>query len=82
MATVTRFPIHQLPTDELEIQLWELVMAGERGSDAFVRIDAEIRRRNSSQYALRLATVESSTLAPKPKIPPMSFTTKLVTRLN
>ena len=60
MATVTRLPIDRVPKDELMVQLWELVMAGERGSDAFMRIDAQIRRENSPQCALRLVTAVPS----------------------
>ena len=49
MATTTRLRIDLLSDDELAIQLWQLAMAGDRGSDAFTRIDAEVNRRKSSQ---------------------------------
>jgi hypothetical protein len=82
MATVSRFPIDHLPDEELAIQLWELDMAGECGSDAFMRIDAEICRRNSPQYALRLQTVTPSAPAPRLPVSPMPFTTAPLTRVN
>ncbi len=56
-----------MPDHELAIQLWELAMAGDRDTDAFMRIDAEIHRRKSSQYALRLETITPS--APKARMP-------------
>ncbi|KFL37763.1 hypothetical protein N788_00915 [Arenimonas donghaensis DSM 18148 = HO3-R19] len=34
--------------DELAIQLWELVMAGEIGSAEYRRLDAEINRRRGN----------------------------------
>ena len=59
MATITPFPIDLVPDDELAVQLWELAMAGERGSDAFMRIDAQIRRRSFPQGARRLGTARN-----------------------
>jgi hypothetical protein len=82
MATITRIRIDHVPDDELAIQLWELTMAGDRGSDAFMRIDAEIHRRKSSQCALRLETITPS--APKSRMPVFlaSLTTRPVPRIN
>ena len=82
MATITRIRIDQLPDDELTTQLWELAMAGDRGSDAFMRIDAEIHRRKSSRCELRLETIVPST--PKSDMPVFlaSLKTKAVTRIN
>ena len=87
MATNTRLRIDHLPDDELATQLWELVMAGKRGSDAFMRIDAEIHRRMSSRCALRLETIVPSTIAPstpKSHLPVFlaSFTTRPAPRIN
>ena len=82
MTTITRIRIDHLPDDELATQLWELGMAGERGSDAFMRIDAEIHRRKSLQCALRLEMVTPS--APKARMPVFmaSLKTKAVSRIN
>ena len=81
MATTTRIRIDQLPDHELA-QLWELAMAGDRDSDAFMRIDAEIHRRKSSQCALRLEMVTPS--APKSSMPVFlaSFATKKVPSIH
>lgn len=57
MGTVTELPLNRVSNEELAIQLWELTMAGQRDSDAFRKIDAEMRGRNSHQRELRLATV-------------------------
>ncbi|MDY0022426.1 hypothetical protein [Arenimonas caeni] len=45
MGIVIPFPRKQVIDDELAVQLWELVMAGEIGTPEFRRLDAEIRRR-------------------------------------
>jgi hypothetical protein len=83
MPTIAHIRIDHLPDEELAIQLWELAMAGDRGSDAFMRIDAEIHRRKSPGCAMRLETVTPS--APK-SCPPgvlMSFPTRqLPPRIN
>jgi hypothetical protein len=65
MGTVTELPLNRVSNEELAIQLWELTMAGERDSDAFRRIDAEMRGRNSHQRELRLATVTPHASNPK-----------------
>ena len=87
MATFSRFPIDHLPDEELAIQLWELTMAGERGSDSFLRIEAEIRRRSSSQCGLQLEPVTPSAPASRALNPAMPFSIlqfpyKIPTRLN
>jgi hypothetical protein len=82
MATITRIRIDHLPDDELATQLWKLVMAGERGSDEFMRIDAEIHRRMSLRCALRLETVTPSTPKSQPPVFPTSFATRQVTRIH
>jgi hypothetical protein len=46
MATIIPFPQDDVADDELAIQLWELTMAGERSSDAFMRIDSQLHRRS------------------------------------
>jgi hypothetical protein len=48
MGTVIAFPRKQVMDDELAIQLWELVMAGEIGSAEYCRLDAEISRRRTT----------------------------------
>ena len=81
MATISHIRIDHLPDDELATQLWELAMAGERGSDAFMRIDAEIHRRKSSRCALRLETIVPSSIAPStPKSRMPVFLASLTTR--
>lgn len=56
MGIVIPFPSKQVLDDELAIQLWELVMAGEIGSAEYRRLDAEInRRRGAGSPALRTA---------------------------
>lgn len=47
MGTVIPFPTRQVIDDELAVQLWELVMAGEIGSPEYRRLDAEIKRRRA-----------------------------------
>ncbi|GAB2501530.1 hypothetical protein [Arenimonas alkanexedens] len=47
MGIVIPFPTKQVMDDELAIQLWELVMAGEIGSQEYRRLDAEISRRKA-----------------------------------
>jgi hypothetical protein len=82
MANISRIQIDHLPDDELATQLWELAMAGDRDSDAFMRIDAEIHRRKSSRCELRLETIVPST--PKARMPVFlaSLKTKAVPRIN
>ena len=47
MGIVIPFPTKQVMDDELAIQLWELVMAGEIGTPEYRRLDAEISRRKA-----------------------------------
>lgn len=47
MGIVIPFPTQQVMDDELAIQLWELVMAGEIGTAEYRRLDAEISRRKA-----------------------------------
>jgi hypothetical protein len=54
-ARITLLPIDRVPDDELAVEHWGLTLAGERGSDAFMQIDAQIRLRRLPQRALRLA---------------------------
>ena len=49
MGIVIPFPRKQVLDDELAVQLWELVMAGEIGTPEYRRLDAEIRRRRESR---------------------------------
>lgn len=49
MGIVIPFPRKQVLDDELAIQLWELVMAGEIGTPEYRRIDAEMRRRREAR---------------------------------
>ena len=49
MGIVIPFPAKQVLDDELAIQLWELVMAGEIGSAEYRRLDAEINRRRAAR---------------------------------
>ena len=47
MGIVIPFPTKQVMDDELAIQLWELVMAGQIGTPEYRRLDAEINRRKA-----------------------------------
>lgn len=47
MGIVIAFPTKQVMDDELAIQLWELVMAGQIGTPEYRRLDAEISRRKA-----------------------------------
>lgn len=49
MGIVIPFPRKQVLDDELAVQLWELVMAGEIGTPEYRRLDAEIRRRREQR---------------------------------
>jgi hypothetical protein len=49
MGIVIPFPRKQVLDDELAIQLWELVMAGDIGTPEYRRLDAEIRRRREAR---------------------------------
>ncbi|MCM2356433.1 MAG: hypothetical protein NDI68_07045 [Arenimonas sp.] len=49
MGIVIPFPTKQVLDDELAIQLWELVMAGDIGSPEYRRLDAEINRRRTQR---------------------------------
>lgn len=53
MGIVIPFPTKQVMDDELAIQLWELVMAGEIGSTEYRRLDAEINRRKAMSAPCR-----------------------------
>lgn len=53
MGIVIPFPTQQVMDDELAIQLWELVMAGEIGTPEYRRLDAEISRRRALATAPR-----------------------------
>lgn len=56
MGIVIPFPTKQVLDDELAIQLWELVMAGQIGSAEYRRLDAEISRRRANRVpATRVA---------------------------
>ena len=49
MGIVIPFPPKPVLDDELAIQLWELVMAGEIGTPEYRRLDAEISRRRAQR---------------------------------
>lgn len=49
MGIVIPFPRKQVLDDELAVQLWELVMAGEIGTPEYRRLDAEIKRRRGQR---------------------------------
>ncbi|KFN51639.1 hypothetical protein N790_04240 [Arenimonas malthae CC-JY-1] len=49
MGIVIPFPAKQVLDDELAIQLWELVMAGDIGTPEYRRLDAEINRRRAQR---------------------------------
>lgn len=55
MGTVIPFPTRQVIDDELAVQLWELVMAGEIGSPEYRRLDAEIKRRRAEPASRAVA---------------------------
>jgi len=59
MGIVISFPTKQVMDDELAIQLWELVMAGEIGSPEYRRLNAEITRRRSLASAPQRQTADS-----------------------
>jgi hypothetical protein len=82
MATTTRIRIDQLSDDELATQLWDLAMAGDRGSHEYMCIDAEIHRRKSPRCALRLETVTPSTPKSDPPVFLMSLSTKPAPRIH
>lgn len=47
MGIVIPFPKRQVLDEELSVQLWELVMAGELDSPEYARLSAEIERRKA-----------------------------------
>ncbi|HLS83786.1 MAG TPA: hypothetical protein VK016_03895 [Arenimonas sp.] len=47
MGKVIPFPTRKVMDEELAIQLWELVMAGQIGTPEYRRLDAEIARRRA-----------------------------------
>ncbi len=53
MGIVIPFPAKQVMNDELAIQLWELVMAGQIGTAEYRRLDAEISRRKAQSAPQR-----------------------------
>ena len=55
MGIVIPFPTKQVMDDELAVQLWELVMAGDIGTPEYRRLDAEINRRKAMQAPRREA---------------------------
>ena len=59
MGIVIPFPTKQVMDDELAIQLWELVMAGEIGTPEYRRLDAEINRRRAMVAPRREASGRS-----------------------
>lgn len=59
MGIVIPFPTKQVMDDDLAIQLWELVMAGEIGSAEYRRLDAEINRRKAMSSAPRREPVRA-----------------------
>lgn len=56
MGIVIPFPTRQVMDDELAIQLWELVMAGQIGTPEYRRLDAEISRRKAMAEPRREAS--------------------------
>ncbi len=56
MGIVIPFPSKQVMDDELAVQLWELVMAGEIGTPEYRRLDAEINRRKAMSSPRREAS--------------------------
>lgn len=56
MGIVIPFPTKQVMDDELAVQLWELVMAGEIGTPEYRRLDAEINRRKAMAMPRREAS--------------------------
>lgn len=56
MGIVIPFPSRQVMDDELAVQLWELVMAGQIGTPEYRRLDAEIIRRKEMNAPRREAT--------------------------
>lgn len=56
MGIVIPFPTKQVMDDELAVQLWELVMAGQIGTAEYRRLDAEISRRKAQSTPQRLAS--------------------------
>ncbi len=59
MGIVIPFPTRQVLDDELAIQLWELVMAGEIGSTEYRRLDAEINRRRAARNPAASVAVQA-----------------------
>ncbi|MBP6596822.1 MAG: hypothetical protein KA196_04850 [Arenimonas sp.] len=56
MGIVIPFPTKQVMDDELAVQLWELVMAGQIGTAEYRRLDAEISRRKAQSVPQRAAS--------------------------
>lgn len=51
MYNVTEFPVDRLSDRELHIREWEVVMAGGYGSHEHKRLQSEMWRRTSNDYA-------------------------------
>jgi hypothetical protein len=51
MYNVTEFPVDRLSDRELRIREWEVVMAGGYGSSEHKRLQSELWRRTSNEYA-------------------------------
>lgn len=47
MGIVIPFPTRPLVDEQIAVRLWELVLAGEVGSDEYRRLDAELGRRRA-----------------------------------
>lgn len=56
MGIVIPFPTKPVMDEELAVQLWELVMAGQIGTPEYQRLDAEISRRKEMSAPRRQAT--------------------------
>jgi hypothetical protein len=52
MYNVTDFPVDRLSDRELRLREWEVVMAGGYGSREHKRLQNELWRRTSNDYAL------------------------------
>ena len=52
MYNVTDFPVDRLSDRELRIREWEVVMSGGYGSREHKRLQSELWRRTSNDYAL------------------------------
>ena len=55
MGIVIPFPTRPVIDEQIAVRLWELVLAGEVGSAAYRRLDAELNRRRSLAAPRRTA---------------------------